>query len=444
MSSQGADVVHVDFKPPAGGNQRLIQILTKLNSKLFDEANKKAVNKVVSAEPVLIDIKQAKDVIPGMVKERMLHAGPPISWEEMCGPMKGAILGALVYEGLAKNLREAEIVASSGDIEFVPTHDYNCVGPMAGIISASMYVFVVKNEVDGNYAYATLNEGLGRVLRFGANSPDVIERLKWMEKVLAPALAEAVRNSNGINLKNIISQAIMMGDECHNRNIAATTLFLKEIVPHLLNTRIPGNTVKEVIEFISNNPQFFLNLSMASCKVSCDTIVGFKNSTVVSCIARNGVKIGIRIAGLGKKWFTADAGMPKGLYFPGFSEKDANPDLGDSTITETAGIGANAMAAAPAIVKFVGGTPQDAMNYTTEMYEITVAKHPHFCIPILNFAGTPVGFDLRKIVETGITPVINTGIAHKKPGIGQVGAGILRAPIECFEQALLEFENQKL
>ncbi|PIU83143.1 MAG: hypothetical protein COS68_05560 [Elusimicrobia bacterium CG06_land_8_20_14_3_00_38_11] len=441
VKSLGADVVQVDFSPPAGGNQELIKALSKLNTEDVDRANKIAFEKMTNAQPVLVDIAPAKDVIKGMTKETILHAGPPISWNKMCGPVRGAIIGALIYEGLAKDELEAEGIAASGKIKFAPCHHYGAVGPMAGIISASMYVFVVKNETGGNLAYSTLNEGLGKVLRFGANSSDVIARLKWMETVLAPALSKAVKIAGGINIKSLTAQALMMGDECHNRNVAATGLFLKEIFPYLLKTDLDKNTISEVIKFISGNPHFFLNLSMAACKATCDTINGLKNSTVVSAIARNGTELGIRVAGLGEKWFTVPAGNPKGLYFAGFSEKDANPDLGDSTISETAGIGANAMAAAPAIVKFVGGSPSDALNATRKMYKITVGRHTGYQIPQLDFVGTPVCFDIRKIVETQITPIINTGIAHKKPGIGQVGAGILDAPLKCFEDALLEMSK---
>jgi len=441
LSELGVDVVQVDFKPPAGGDINLIDILSRLDDPLIEAANKKAFEKVTGAQPVLVDIRQAKDVIPGMKKNLILHAGPPIEWQKMCGPVRGAITGALIYEGLASSEEDANMLASSGKVKFAPCHHHSAVGPMAGVVSSSMYVFVIKNDTAGNYAYCTLNEGLGKVLRFGANSPEVIQRLKWMENVLAPALAAAVRISGGINVKSLTAQALMMGDECHNRNVAATGLFLKEIIPHLLKTDLDKEAISDVVRFISNNPHFFLNLSMAACKASCDTIMDLKNSTIVSAIARNGTEIGIRVAGLADKWFTAPAGNPKGLYFAGFSEKDANPDLGDSTISETAGIGANAMAAAPAIVKFVGGTPQDAIDYTKKMYKITLGRHTGFQIPQMDFAGTPVCFDIRKIVETRISPVINTGIAHKKPGIGQVGAGILDAPIKCFDDALKEFSK---
>ncbi len=433
LKEQGVDVVHVDWRPPASG----VRILSRLDNRAIDRANEEAVKRMIDSQPILVDIKQAKNVIPGMTKRTILHAGPPVEWERMCGPVKGAIMGALIYEGLAKSPKEAKELAASGKIKFSPCHHHNTVGPMAGIISASMHVFVVKNQKFGNYAYCTLNEGLGKVLRFGAYSEEVIERLKWMEQVLAPGLKKAVKRSGGINIKNLTAQALQMGDECHNRNVAATSLFIKEITPYLLETDLDKKTIKEIIEFISGNVHFFLNLSMAACKATADTILGFKNSSLVSAMARNGTKIGIRVAGLGERWFTAPAGMPKGLYFAGYSEKDANPDLGDSTISETAGIGGFALASAPAIVQFIGGSPQDAIKYTREMYEITVAKHSIYKIPALDFIGTPIGIDIRKVVETGITPFINTGIAHRKPGIGQIGAGILRAPMSIFEEALI-------
>ena len=415
--------------------------MSKLGEKI-KQANQEAVKRIMESRPVLKDIRQAREIIPGMEQNLILHAGPPIEWDKMCGPVKGAVMGAMVYEGLANDIEEAEKLAGSGQIRFEPCHHHQTVGPMAGVVSSSMYVFCVENETYGNFAYCTLNEGLGKVLRFGAYSQEVIERLKWMEKVLAPYLSNAVKISNGINVKSIISQALQMGDECHNRNVAATNLLLKEFILLLLKTDLDKEKIANIVEFISNNPHFFLNLSMAACKATADTILGLEYSTIVSAMARNGTEIGIRVAGLGDEWFTAEAGHPKGLYFAGFKEEDSNPDLGDSTISEVGGIGAFAMASAPAIVKFVGGSPQDALMYTREMYEICVARHQDFRIPVMDFMGTPIGLDIRKVVEAGITPIINTGIAHKEPGIGQIGAGMLRAPMEMFEKALVRFSDK--
>lgn len=405
------------------------------------EANDKAVEMMSNAQPVLIDLVQAKDLFPEMHKKSIFHAGPPIEWSRMCGPVKGAVMGALVYEGLASNIEEAEKMCENNEIDLSPCHHHSTVGPMAGIVSPSMYMFVIENKTHGNRAYCTINEGLGKVLRFGAYGKDVWDRLKWMENELAPLLKKAILKSKGINIKSITAQALMMGDECHNRNVAGTSLFLKEILPYLLETA-PADKVKMVTDFISGNVHFYLNLSMPACKATCDTIHGLEHCTIMSAMARNGTDIGIRIAGLGDEWFTSPSGMPKGLYFAGFSESDGNPDLGDSTISETAGIGGFAMACAPAIVKFIGGKPADAVRFTKEMYEIAHGCHRDFQIPSFDFAGTPLGADIRKIIETGITPFINTGIAHKEPGIGQIGAGILRAPKEMFIAALKAFDKK--
>ena len=441
IRDQGGEVTHVDWKPPAGGDAGLIDLLDGLEKLAgrIDAANDEAVQRMSDARPVLVDVGRARDVVPGMGERTILHAGPPVTWERMCGPVRGAVIGALLYEGWARDREGAERLASSGEIDFSPCHHHSAVGPMAGVVSPSMYVFIVESAAFGNRAYCTMNEGLGKVLRFGAFSEDVVERLQWMEKVLAPSLAGAIRISKGIDIRDLTARALMMGDECHNRNVAATSLFIRTIIPFLLETKLGKGVIADVIGFISGNDHFFLNLSMAACKASTDTIAGMENCSIVSVMARNGTDIGIRLASTGDRWYTAAAGMPKGLYFPGYSEKDANPDLGDSTVSEVAGIGGFAMASAPAIVKFTGGTPAEAIANTLEMYEICHGENSSYQIPSLDFRSTPLGVDVRKVVEKGIPPFINTGIAHKDPGIGQIGAGILRAPMEIFAEALKAF-----
>ena len=385
---------------------------------------------------MLVDLKPAGKAIPRMKKSTILQAGPPVEWQRTCGPLRGAVYGALMYEELAESPEEAEELIKNDEIMFAPCHEHNSVGPMAGVISASMPVFVVENKENGNFSYANMNEGLGKVLRFGAYSKDVIRHLKWMEKELGPSLELAIKRSDGINLKTIISQALHMGDECHNRNVAATSLFERKIMPHLIEANLEAKVTSRIVKFLVENDHFFLNLSMAACKAMMDVSHGIKNCTLVTAMSRNGTEFGIKVSGLGDNWFTAPAPTAKGLYFPGYGPADANPDLGDSSITETRGIGGFAMAAAPAIVKFVGGTAADAMSYTKEMMDITVSKDYSFTIPSLNFEGVPLGIDVVRVLETGISPIINTGIAHKKPGIGQIGAGIVRAPMECFKKAL--------
>jgi hypothetical protein len=354
----------------------------------------------------------------------------------MCGPVQGAVIGAILYEGWAANLDGARALAASREITYAPCHHFAAVGPMAGIVSPSMPVWIVKNRQQGNQSYSTLNEGLGKVLRFGANEPAVLERLKWMERVLGPAMNAALEVLGGLELKPIIAQALHMGDECHNRNAAATSLLFRQLAPALLRTGLPPDVIATILEFIAGNNHFFLNISMAACKAMLDAGHGVPHSSMVTVMARNGVEFGIRLSGTGDRWFTAPAPLVEGLYFSGFSAADAALDLGDSAITETSGIGGFAMGTAPAIVQFVGGSPQDAIAYTREMGHITLGENPGFTLPALNFSGTPSGIDARKVVDTGIAPLINTGIAHRLAGIGQVGAGITRAPLACFTQAV--------
>jgi hypothetical protein len=405
-------------------------------------ANETAVERMISARPILTGVAAAADVIPGMKPNLLLHAGPPIEWERMSGPLQGAVIGALIFEGLAKDQASAVGMVEAGEIEFDPCHHHNTVGPMAGVTSASMAVYVVENETHGNKAYSNLNEGYGKVLRYGAYSPEVIDKLRWMNDVMGPALAQALEADEGLDLRALLSESLHMGDEGHNRNKAGSLIFTRLLAPRLARVVEDRETEAEILAFLGENALSVLNPVMAACKAMADAAHGVEGSTLVTAMARNGTDFGVRVSGLGEAWFTAPAEIPDGLYFPGFSSEDANADIGDSTITETAGIGAFAMAAAPAIVTFISGTPQDALNATLEMYEITAAEHKHFTIPQLDFRGTPTGIDLRKVVELGVTPRVNTGIAHKEAGVGQVGAGLVRPPMAIFEDALVAFAER--
>jgi hypothetical protein len=408
----------------------------------IEQANALAVERMMDARPVVVGIGRARDVIPGMRDNLLLHAGPPIAWDRMCGPVRGAVIGALIFEGLAADESEALALAASGKIDFAPCHHHSAVGPMAGVISPSMMVYVVENKTDGNRAYSGMNEGYGKVLRMGAYAPDVLARLHWLNDVMAPVLDQAITAAGGVDIRSLLAEALHMGDEGHNRNKAASLLFLKSLAPYITRTAATPDIAAEIEKSMGDNPLTILNPVMAACKTMTDAAHGVAGSTIVTAMARNGTDIGIRVSGLGERWFMAPAPVVQALYFSGFTEKDANPDMGDSTITETAGIGGFAMAAAPAIVTFISGTPKDAVNTTLEMYEITQAEHKFFTIPGLGFRGTPTGIDIRKVVEKGITPRVNTGVAHKDPGIGQVGAGLVRPPMSIFEQALLAFAEQ--
>ncbi|OGS12183.1 MAG: hypothetical protein A2234_05360, partial [Elusimicrobia bacterium RIFOXYA2_FULL_58_8] len=380
LTDSGVKSVQAGFKPPLSAETALFAKVEKHAARIR-KANENALSRVLAAKPALVGMGRALDIIPGMKKDLILHAGPPVTWARMCGPMRGGIMAALMYEGLAKNPAEAEKLAVSGKIRYSPCHEHGAVGPMAGIISASMPVFIVKNEAAGNYAYATQNEGLGKVLRYGAYSPEVIERLKWMETALYPTLKAAIGLLGRIDLKAMVAQALHMGDEVHNRNRAGTSLFYRAIAPAVIKTCRDTETAAKVLEFINGNDHFFLNLSMALSKVSLDAGRDVKDSSLVVVMARNGTDFGVQLSGTGGRWFTGPAQVPDALYFPGYTKADANPDIGDSAITETNGLGGFAIAAAPAIVQFVGGTAADAMNYTLAMYEITAGENNVYKIP---------------------------------------------------------------
>ncbi|KAB2332256.1 DUF1116 domain-containing protein [Cytobacillus depressus] len=443
IKKQNAEASHLEWTPPGGGKRELIAALDKLEyaelAEKIEAANKIAVERIINSKPVLIGFDQAINVVPGMTKTTILHSGPPITWERMNGAMKGAVTGAIVFEGLAKDVEEAAELAASGEITFSPCHEHNAVGSMAGVTSASMFVHIVENKAYGNIAFTNLSEQMSKILRMGANDESVILRLNWMRDVLGPILRDAMKlNKDGIDLRLMLSQALHMGDECHNRNVAGTTLFIQALSPYILETDFSTKQKREVLDFVASSDYFSGPTWMALCKCALDAAHGIENSTIVTTMARNGTDFGIRISGMaGNQWFTGPAQKVIGPMFAGYTPEDSGLDIGDSAITETYGIGGFAMAAAPAIVPLVGGTVEEAIGFSTKMAEITTAENPNVTIPLLDFRGIPTGIDMRKVVQSGILPVINTAIAHKEPGIGMIGAGITYPPVEAFEKALL-------
>ncbi len=443
LAACGAEVAQVDWAPPAGGKPELLAALERLAAmeSAIAAANQAVIERVLAAEPVLAGVHRADELIPALAERRLvLHTGPPLGWREMCGPLRGAVCGALVFEGWAADLTAAERLAASGEIAFSPNHHHGAVGPMTGITTRSMPLLVVENRVGlakggGNRAFCALNEGLGKVMRFGGNDAEVLARLAWLRDEFGPLLGRALELAGGIALGPLIARGLAMGDEMHQRNVACTSLFLRAIAPSMA---AGGGPLEKAFAFIAGNDQFFLNIAMAMGKSMLDPARGVAGSTIVTAMSRNGTEFGIRVAGTGERWFTAPVEMPQGLFFPGFSAADANPDIGDSAILEAVGLGAFAMAAAPAVAGFIGaGGFADALAYTRAMAEIAVARNPRWTIPALEFSGTATGIDVRRVIETGIAPAINTGIAHRRAGVGQVGAGVARAPLACFEQALL-------
>lgn len=439
LESMNVPAIQCEWRPPASGDIKLGNYLAALtNHPEIENSNKIAFERYLNANPVLEGIDFADNVIPVMKNRKiLLHSGPPIKWQDMCGPQQGALIGATLLEGWADTADEAERMLASGSIKLDSCNNHDAVGPMAGVISPGMPVWIIKNTQNDQRTFCNFNEGLGKVLRFGAYSEEVLTRLTWMKDVLAPILRKTLAHMEPIELKPLIAQALHMGDEAHNRNVAATSLLFRKLVPVALTHRVASEqALSDVFSFIADNDHFFLNISMAACKSMLNAAANVPFSSMVTVMARNGVKFGIQISAFPGRWFEADANFVEGLFFPGYSQKDAARDLGDSAITETCGIGGFAMAAAPAIVQFVGGTSEDAVNNTLMMKKIVLGANNNFTLPMLNFTGTPAGIDIRQVVDTGLLPVINTGIAHKNAGVGQIGAGVTYAPMACFNQAL--------
>ena len=433
VAQQAVETRRVAWHPPEGDADALAAVMA---DRRRAEANETALSRMLAAEATLVDVRRASEVL-GLGPGEFLHAGPPVDWERASGPLRGALIGAMLLEGMADSPDAAETALASGSgVSWEPCHHRGAVGPMAGVVTPSMWVFELRDEVHGNTSWCSLNEGLGKVLRYGAYGPEVIDRLRWMGEVLGPLLQTAVRRTGPIDIKAIVAQMIQMGDEGHNRNRAGTLMFLREVLPALVDSGAPSKDVAEAVRFVSGNDHFFLNLVMPACKLQTRAAAGIDGSTVVTVMARNGTDFGIQVSGTGDQWFTAPANTPEGLYLGSYGPEDANPDIGDSAITETAGIGGMSMATAPAIVRFVGGSVPDALATTQRMYGITVGENPAFAIPILEFRGAPTGIDVTSVVRSGVLPQINTGMAGKVAGTGQVGAGLVTPPMACFTQAL--------
>jgi hypothetical protein len=437
VAGQAVAVERVDWRPPMTGTED--DLATVSADPRRGDANRQAVEAMLGVTANLVDVAPASELL-GLDPGQFLHAGPPIEWERASGPLRGALMGGAALEGLVDDPEDAVRLFESGDdVSLEPCHHRSAVGPMAGVVTPSMWMFVLEDLANGRRTYCTLNEGLGKVLRYGAYGPEVLERLRWMGDVLGPLLQRAVRavrdESGPVDVTGILTQMLQMGDEAHNRNRAGTLMLLRDLSPAMVAHGDPAQTA-EALRFIGGNDHFFLNLAMPACKLALDAARDIPGSTMVVAMARNGTDFGIQVSGTGDEWFTGPAQLADGLYLGDYGPDDANPDIGDSAITETAGIGGFAMATAPAIVRFVGGTVPDALATTRRMGEITLAANPRWSVPILDFTGVPTGIDVTRVCRTGILPQINTGMAGKQAGVGQVGAGLVTPPAEIFPKAL--------
>ncbi|TFV86255.1 DUF1116 domain-containing protein [Blastococcus sp. CT_GayMR16] len=439
LRAQGAEVHDVDWRPPGFGSAEDIADVA-LDPRRAS-ANRAAVERILAAGSQLVDVRPAAEVI-GLRDRMLLHSGPPLTWETASGPMRGALIGACLFEGWATDVEDAERILANGEITLDPCHHHRTVGPMAGVTSPSMWMWCLKDPVHGgsdkNMAFCNLNEGLGKVLRMGAFNEEVLTRLAWMRDVLGPVLQSAVRSRSDdpIDVKAILAQMLQMGDEGHNRNRAGSLMALRELSPSIVAVDAPSSDIAAVLKFIGGNEHFYLNLGMPTAKLAMDAARDVPGSSMVTVMSRNGTEFGIQTAGTGDRWFTGPANTPVGLFLGDYGPDDANPDIGDSAIMETYGVGGFSMAAAPAIVRFVGGTVPDALATTERMYQLTLAENPAMAIPIMGFRGSPTGIDVLKVARTGWLPQINTGMAGRIAGTGQVGAGLVQPPQECFEKAL--------
>jgi hypothetical protein len=434
LEAQATAVQRVDWRPPMPGTAA--DLATVAADPLRHEANQRALEAFLGVQAQLVDVAPAAEVL-GLSRGEFLHAGPPLRWADASGPMRGGLMAAAALEGLVEDPEDAVALLDSGDgISLDPCHHHAAVGPMAGVVSPSMWVWVLEDPATGRRTHCTLNEGLGKVLRYGAYSPDVLERLRWMSAVLGPALRGAVRAAGPVDVTGILTQMLQMGDEAHNRNRAGTLMLLRDLAPAMVESDLPAGDVARVLRFVGGNDHFFLNLAMPACKLALDAARDVEGSTMVVAMARNGTEFGIQVSGTGDQWFTGPAQVPDGLFLGDFGVDDANPDIGDSAITETAGLGGFAMAGAPAIVRLVGGTVPDALATTRRMREITLGDNPRWLVPALDFSGVPSGIDVSLVCRTGVLPQINTGMAGRVAGTGQVGAGLVTPPAEVFPAAL--------
>ncbi len=435
VAGQAVSVDRVDWRPPMPGTEA--DLAAVATDPRRPEANRKAVEAMLGVTAHLVDVAPASEVL-GLEPGQFLHAGPPIEWARTSGPLRGALMGGAALEGLVDDPEDAVALFESGSsVSLEPCHHRSAVGPMAGVVTPSMWMWVLEDRATGARTYCSLNEGLGKVLRYGAYGPEVLTRLRWMGDVLGPLLQAAVRGTpEATDVTGVLTQMLQMGDEAHNRNRAGTLMLLRDLAPAMVGSGFDAGDVAEALRFVGGNDHFFLNLAMPACKLALDAGRDVPGSTMVVAMARNGTDFGIQVSGTGDEWFTGPAQVAEGLFLGDYGPDDANADIGDSAITETAGIGGFAMATAPAIVRLVGGSVPDALATTRRMHEITLAENPRWTVPVLEFQGTPTGIDVSRVCRTGILPQINTGMAGRVAGVGQVGAGLVTPPAEIFPQAL--------
>ena len=443
VHDQGRPAAHVDWRPPADGEPELVRVLTRLYGKrsaAIDEANAEVVRRLDQGVPVLVGIGRAGADVPGVGERTIMHCGPRIGWDDVCDPLRRSVRAAVMAEGWADGPDAAEQLMRSGEVELEPANLHDAVVPMASAIGPSAPVFVVENPQGGTRAFSAINQGPGEVPWFGRETPAAVERLVFLREVAGPLLRECLAGAGPIDVFALAAQGLQMGDDLHMRTQATTNLFVRAILPQLVALEAPRRG--DLAHFLAGNHLFFLNLAMAAAKSLTLWAQQVPGSSLITTMARNGTTYGIRLSGSDEWFITASPPVGNAMYYSGYGPEQAAPDIGDSAVLELIGLGGSAAAASPAVAAFVGGTMADAIATTEEVDRIAAGRSTRFKLPTLEYRGTPMGIDVRKVVELGITPKVNTGILHASEGTGQVGAGVAEAPIACFRQALLALDRR--
>jgi hypothetical protein len=435
LRDQGAPTVEVDWRPPAGGDADAVRTLTALwgrHGAAVAEANERAVAAIEGTDARALTVAPARDVVPGLEDGLLLHSGPPIEWERVCDPQRRALVAAVLFEGWADDRAAAVTLLERGDIALAPGNEHDHVGPMTGVCSPSMPVWVVEDARSGARAYSTLNEGPGRTLWFGVGDDEAVERLRFFRDDLGPRLARMLERRGPVDVFGLVAQGLNMGDELHMRSQATGNLLIRDLAPALA---VVGG--EEAARFLAGNHHFFLNLTMAAAKCASLATADCTGSSVVSLISRNGTDCGIQLAGMPGRWFVSEAPeVGDALLREGFGPEDAARDIGDSAVIECVGLGGMALAASPAVAAFFGGDAAAAAERTELMAQICAARSERFTITARDYAGTPVGIDARLVVELDVTPQITTGVLHAHAGTGQIGAGVAHQPVAPFRAAI--------
>ena len=444
VRDQGASAIGVDWRIPAGGDPEAVAALARLlgpASDRIDAANAEVIDRLDRGVPILLGVETAGTVIGGLAPGMILHCGPPIAWTDMCDPLQRSVRAAVVAEGWAPHPEAADGMLRAGEIRLEAANEHRTVVPMASAIGPSAPVYVVSVDAGGTSAYSSLNQGSGAVAWFGVDSDEAIERLRFLRDSLGPALAEALDRSGPVDILALAAQGIAMGDDVHMRVQATTNLLLRDLLPHLV--RAGSDRIGEVADFLSTNHLMFLNIAMAGARALTEWAGEVPDSSIVTTMARNGTTYGIRLAGRPEEWHIAPAPpVQDALYYPGQGPDTSAPDIGDSAVLELVGLGGAAAANSPAVAGFLGGRMADAAAVTAAMQRICAGTSTRLRLPVLDNEGTPLGVDVRRVVESTITPAVNTGIVHVSDGSGQVGAGVARAPLECFVKALLDLDRR--